>query len=69
MQRIIRHMEFDPHLVTQTFVDTTQQSTATGQINAVFYDIGNSGGVCSNALRTAASIFEIDLSKQCAISW
>ena len=33
-------MEFDPHLVTQTFVDTTQQSTATGQINAVFYDIG-----------------------------
>ena len=40
MQRIVCHVKFDPHLVAQTFVDTTQQSAATGQIDAVFYDIG-----------------------------
>lgn len=63
-------MELDTNLVGESLVEAAKHGSTTGQIDTVAHDIGiEPGGVCSRALSTAASIFEIDFSMQWLISW
>ena len=40
MQRILSNVELDIDLVGETFVQTTQQSTTTSEVNTVLHNVG-----------------------------
>lgn len=46
VQRIFGDMELNVDFVGETFIQTTQQSTAPGEVNAVVNDVGIEFGRC-----------------------